>query len=80
MVLNLAEGSGRYSSLGRRNFYIISRSSVYECVSIINILYDIGDITQKKFQMYYEAFEEISKMLFALIKSQKRSTSSNTHY
>ncbi|HEX6223498.1 MAG TPA: four helix bundle protein, partial [Chryseolinea sp.] len=38
IVLNLAEGSGRFSYPDRKNFYIISRSSVFECVAIMDVL------------------------------------------
>lgn len=34
IVLNIAEGSGRFSKPDRKNFFTISRSSVFECVAI----------------------------------------------
>jgi len=37
VVLNLAEGSGRFSKPDRRNFFIIARSSVFECVAILDV-------------------------------------------
>ena len=40
IVLNIAEGSGRFSKPDRRNFFIISRGSVFECVAILDILSD----------------------------------------
>ena len=36
IALNIAEGSGRFSKPDRRNFFIISRGSVFECVAIFN--------------------------------------------
>jgi four helix bundle protein len=33
VVLNIAEGSGRFSKSDRKNFFIIARSSVFECVA-----------------------------------------------
>jgi hypothetical protein len=30
IVLNIAEGSGRFSNADKRNFYIIARSSIFE--------------------------------------------------
>ncbi|MBK6860353.1 MAG: four helix bundle protein [Saprospiraceae bacterium] len=40
--LNIAEGSGRFSKPDRRNFFIISRSSVFECVAIVDSILDEG--------------------------------------
>lgn len=40
MVINIAEGSGRYTKADKKNFYIISRGSVYECVSLFDIIKD----------------------------------------
>ena len=69
MIINIAEGSGRYSNKDKRNFYIISRSSVYECVALFDILLTKKQIGHAEYEMYYKKFEEISKMLFGLIKS-----------
>lgn len=71
MVINIAEGSGKFSSGDKRNFYTISRGSVYECVSLFDLLLDDGVIDQETFQSFYAKFETISKMLFGLIQSQK---------
>jgi four helix bundle protein len=38
IALNLAEGSGRFSKRDRKNFFVIARSSVFECVAILDIL------------------------------------------
>jgi four helix bundle protein len=40
IVLNIAEGSGRFSKADRRNFYVISRSSVFECVAMVCSFYN----------------------------------------
>jgi four helix bundle protein len=44
IVLNLAEGSGRFSKPDRRNFFVISRSSIFECVAILDILHNTQTI------------------------------------
>lgn len=69
IVLNLAEGSGRFSKPDRRNFFVISRSSVFECVAILDILKDEKKITLKEFAQFYEQAEELSKIIFAMIKN-----------
>jgi four helix bundle protein len=38
IILNIAEGSGGLSKADRRNFFIITRSFVFECVAILDIL------------------------------------------
>jgi len=71
MVINIAEGSGKFSKADKRNFYTIARGSTYECVSLLEIIFDENQITKEKFINFYERFEEISKMLLGLINSQK---------
>ena len=69
VVLNLAEGSGRFTHPDRRNFYIISRSSIFECVAILDVLKDESVIEENKFRGFYGQAEELSKMLFAMIRN-----------
>ena len=72
IVLNIAEGSGRLSKADKRNFYTISRGSVYECVSLLEIIYDEGYIERGKYEYLKAQYETISKMLLGLIRSQKQ--------
>ena len=71
IVINIAEGSGKFSKADKRNFYTISRGSVYECASLLELISDEKQITQEKFTDFYEKFETISKMLLGLINSQR---------
>ncbi|MFC2113897.1 four helix bundle protein [Bacteroidota bacterium] len=68
ILLNIAEGSSRFSNKDRRNFLIIARGSAFECVSILDYLLIVDEINQEEYQGYFMQLEEISKMLFALIK------------
>jgi four helix bundle protein len=68
IMLNIAEGSGRFTRPDKRNFYIISRGSAFECVAILDYLKDMEIIDETEFKEFYAQLEEISKMLFALIK------------
>jgi four helix bundle protein len=70
-VINIAEGSGKFSKADKRNYYTISRGSVYECVSLLEIIIDENHIERKEFDYFKEKYETISKMLLGLIKSQK---------
>ncbi|MFC0875114.1 four helix bundle protein [Saccharicrinis sp. FJH2] len=68
IMLNIAEGSGRYTQKDKRNFYVISRGSAFECVAIFDYLKDIGTITESEFAKFYSDLDEISRMLFSMIK------------
>jgi four helix bundle protein len=69
IVLNIAEGSGRFSKADRRNFFIIARSSVFECVAILDVLKDENVVTLEEFQIYQSQADELSRMLFSMIKN-----------
>jgi four helix bundle protein len=72
IVINIAEGSGKFSKADRKNFYTISRGSVYECASLLDILYDENGIGTDNYNRFKEQYETISKMLFRLIESQAK--------
>lgn len=69
IVLNIAEGSGRFSKADRRNFFVIARSSVFECVAIVDTMHDKKEISNYIFTEYLSAADEISRMLYAMIKN-----------
>lgn len=64
MVINIAEGSGKSTEKSKSNFYSIARSSVYECVSLFDIIFAEKSIEIEEYQHYYKKFEVVSKMLF----------------
>lgn len=68
IMLNIAEGSGRFTKPDKRNFYVIARGSTFECVAILDYLRDIESIQQAEYDSFYSDLEELSKMLFGLIK------------
>jgi four helix bundle protein len=68
IMLNIAEGSSRFSNKDRRNFLVVSRGSAFECVAILEYLYEINKLNQAVFDRYFAFLEEISKMLFSLIR------------
>ncbi len=71
IMLNIAEGSGRISKADKKHFYTISRGSVYECVSLIELICDEKQISKELFNEFYSKLESLSKMLLGLINSQK---------
>jgi four helix bundle protein len=68
IILNIAEWAGKYSKADKKNYYLIARWSVHECVSILRILKTEWIIDEKIYKEIYNSFEEISKMLSGLIK------------
>lgn len=71
MVINIAEGSGKFSKADKRNFYTTARGSVYECVSLFDIIFEENQMNKTQFDCFYQKLEVISKMLLGLINSQR---------
>jgi hypothetical protein len=53
----------------RRNFNVISRSSVFESIAILDVLIDEGVIGESFSNEYYARGEELLKILFRTIKN-----------
>lgn len=69
IVLNIAEGAGKYSKNDKKNFYVIAKGSVNECVAIIRILRIEHCIQEKDFILIYADLLEMVKMLSGLINA-----------
>ena len=69
IMLNIAEGSAKFSDKDRRNFYITARGSVFECASLINFLCDESEIAANWREELCARYEEISKILFTMIRN-----------
>ena len=72
IVLNIAEGSGKYTKNDKKNFYVIAKGSTNECVAIIRILRLEKNISEEDFKESYESLFEIAKMLSGLINAMIR--------
>lgn len=72
IVLNIAEGAGKYTKLDKKNFYVVAKGSVNECVAIMRILKIEGILEEKAFQMGYMLLLDIAKMLSALINTMMK--------
>ena len=69
IVLNIAEGAGKYSKNDKKNFYVISRGSANECVALLRILKLEKIINDKQYNILYNQLFNIGKMLSGLINS-----------
>ena len=70
--LNIAEGSGKFSKPDRKNYFIISRASIFECIAILDILCDQNDISTAEFEKLAIPADELSRMLYAMIKNLEK--------
>lgn len=68
VMLNIAEGAGRFTNKDKRHFYVIARGSVYECVALFDFLKDEELVDDVFYKIIYSTLEELSKMLYALIR------------
>lgn len=69
IILNIAEGTGRMTFNDKRNFFTISRSSVFECIAIMDTALSLKHIEGTKYKEFYDSYEKISKMLLGMIRS-----------
>ena len=65
---NLAEGNGRFTKADRKNFFIIARGSVQECVPLLELASGRSLISEEKHAQLKAQLEEIARMLSGLIK------------
>ena len=68
IVLNFAEGWGRYNKKEKAQFYKIARASILECVAATDIALRQNYIETTHYQKMVSESNEISKKLNALIK------------
>ena len=64
--LNIAEGSSRYSTKDKTNFLRVARGSVFECVTILDLLPHLK-ISHSDLTPHYQLLETIGRMLSGLI-------------
>jgi four helix bundle protein len=69
IVLNIAEGCAKFSNKDRKNFFTIARGSIFECSALLCLLYDEGEIDLLSKEKLYDSFEEISKILYVMIRN-----------
>ena len=74
IMLNIAEGTSRFSNRDRKNFMVIARGSAFECVAILEFLMEMNQISEESYSQYLTSLDEISRMLFALIKKLDKET------
>ena len=71
ITLNIAEGKGRHSKKEFKHFCYIARGSLYETVSMLQILKKKKWIRNKPYEKLYSEANEINRMISGLINSIK---------
>jgi four helix bundle protein len=69
-AVNLAEGVGRISDADKKHFFTIARGSIFESVSLMHIVSDVGQMNEAEFNSFYNQYETVSKMLLGLYRSK----------
>lgn len=69
IMLNISEGSGKFSNKDRRNFYVTARGSAFECASLTNFLKEEQELADDLANTLLTHYEEISRMLYTMIKN-----------
>lgn len=64
---NLAEGNGRFTKPDRKNFFIIARGSVQECVPLLDIARRRGLVDEAEQTALRKELEIMAKMISGLI-------------
>lgn len=72
IMLNIAEGSAKFSEKDRKNFYVTARGSAFECSALITFLFDEAEITNQDIQLINPLYEEVSRMLFSMIRNLEK--------
>lgn len=72
ITLNIAEGAGRFSKPDKKHFYVISRGSIYECVSILRILNKQNHISNNTYIDLYSNLDSLSRLLSSLIQKMSK--------
>ena len=69
IVLNIAEGSGKFSKADRKKYFIISRASIFECVAVLDVLHDEEIVKKEDLENFLKMADELSRILYAMIKN-----------
>lgn len=69
IALNIAEGKGRFSKKEFKQFLYISRGSLYETITMLDIFERKKWLDEETYFGLYEKADEINRMLSGLIAS-----------
>ena len=68
IATNIAEGNGRFTKADRKNFFIIARGSIQECVPLLELTCRRELINETTHNQLRDELETLAKMISGLIK------------
>ena len=68
IMLNIAEGTGRWGPKDKRRFFSIARGSALECMAVFDIIEDLELLTFEEAEVFRKRFGRVAGMLFGLIR------------
>jgi len=68
IMLNIAEGSGKYTKKEKRSFYLIARGSCHESAAVMKVL-PVHHMDTSLVERWYNDLVTIGKMLTGMIKT-----------
>ena len=71
ILLNIAEGTGKFGYKDKKNFYAIARGSTNECHAILRIIYLRNLINESFHTELEQKLDSIGKMLSGLIRTMR---------
>src|SRR5690606_33922527 len=69
ILLHLSDSAGRMNVADKKHYITLARSSVFECVAILEVVSQLGHIPLTEAQGYYERYETVSKMVLGMFRS-----------
>jgi four helix bundle protein len=72
ILLNLAEGTGQMTDAEKRVCLAKARSCVFESVAILDLLKEMGLVTEEMYNEFYAGYEQASKMLLGMYRSYSK--------
>jgi four helix bundle protein len=72
VVLNIAEGAGRFSGDDKAAFYTRARGSATECAAVLDVCARLEPISVENAREHKQPLERIAQMLTRLIRVHQR--------
>jgi four helix bundle protein len=73
VVLNIAEGAGKYSGDDKASFYTRARGSATECAAVLDVCVRLALVSSEYASQQKELLERVAQMLTRLIRTHQKS-------
>ena len=71
IVLNIAEGAGKFSKPDKRRYYLTAAGSTTECAAILDVCLRLNLVLAERHSVGKAMLERVAAMLVRLAKSQE---------